>query len=38
LALVKIILEAHGTVMRVESEEGEGSAFSFPLLIVHGSE
>jgi len=24
--------------MRVESEEGEGSAFSFPLLIVHGSE
>lgn len=38
LALVRLILEAHGTVMRVESEEGEGSAFSFPLLIVHGSE
>jgi signal transduction histidine kinase len=38
LALVRLILEAHGTVMRVESEEGEGSAFSFPLLTVHGSE
>jgi signal transduction histidine kinase len=38
LALVKLILEAHGTVMRVESEEGEGSSFSFPLLAVHDSE
>ncbi len=38
LALVRLILEAHGTVMRVESEEGEGSTFSFPLLTVHGSE
>lgn len=38
LAFVKLILEAHGTVMRVESEEGEGSTFSFPLHIAHGSE
>lgn len=38
LALVKLILEAHGTVMRVESEEGQGSTFSFPLLAVVGSE
>jgi signal transduction histidine kinase len=33
LALVKLILEAHGTVMRVESEEGKGSTFSFPLRV-----
>jgi signal transduction histidine kinase len=38
LALVRLILEAHGTVMSVESEEGEGSTFSFPLLTAHGSE
>jgi len=33
LALVKLILEAHETVMKVESEEGKGSTFSFPLPI-----
>jgi signal transduction histidine kinase len=38
LALVKLILEAHGTVMRVESEEGAGSTFSFPLHIAYGTE
>jgi signal transduction histidine kinase len=38
LALVKLILEAHGTMMKVESEEGGGSVFSFPLLPVHDSE
>ena len=33
LALVKLILEAHQTVMKVESDEGKGSTFSFPLSI-----
>ena len=33
LALVKLILEAHETIMEVESEEGKGSTFSFPLAI-----
>ena len=33
LALVKLILEAHETIMKVESEEGKGSTFSFPLPI-----
>ncbi len=34
LALVTLILEAHGTAMAVESKEGKGSTFSFPLPIV----
>jgi signal transduction histidine kinase len=38
LALVRLILEAHGTVMRVESEEGKGSSFSFPLRAADGIE
>lgn len=38
LALVRLILEAHGTVMRVESEEGKGSTFSFPLHAADGIE
>ena len=33
LALAKLILEAHETIMEVESEEGKGSTFSFPLPI-----
>ena len=33
LALVKLILEAHETIMEVESEEDKGSTFSFPLPI-----
>jgi signal transduction histidine kinase len=38
LALVRLILEAHGTAMRVESEEGKGSIFSFPLRAADGIE
>ena len=33
LALVREILEAHGSVIEVESEKGKGSTFSFPLLV-----
>jgi signal transduction histidine kinase len=36
LALVKLILEAHGTALGVESEEGKGSIFSFPLPTAGG--
>lgn len=32
LALVKEIVSAHGSMVEVKSEEGKGSAFSFPLL------
>lgn len=32
LALVQQIINAHGSVIDVESEEGRGSAFRFPLL------
>jgi signal transduction histidine kinase len=32
LALVKEIVSAHGSIVRVKSEEGKGSTFSFPLL------
>ncbi len=32
LALVKEIVSAHGSMIEVESEEGKGSVFSFPLL------
>lgn len=34
LALVKEIVSAHGSIIEVESEEGKGSTFSFPLLAV----
>jgi signal transduction histidine kinase len=34
LALVRQIIEAHGSVIEVESEEGKGSTFRFPLLVV----
>jgi signal transduction histidine kinase len=33
LALVRDILQAHGSVIEVESEEGKGSTFQFPLLL-----
>jgi len=33
LALVRDILQAHGSVIEVESEEGKGSTFRFPLLL-----
>lgn len=32
LALVRDILNAHGTIIEVESEQGNGSVFRFPLL------
>jgi signal transduction histidine kinase len=35
LALVQLILRAHGSRLQVESEEGTGSTFSFPLPIAH---
>jgi signal transduction histidine kinase len=38
LALVKLILEAHGTAMRVDSKEGKGSTFSFPLPVANESQ
>lgn len=37
LALAKMILEAHGTAITVDSEEGKGSTFSFPLQIATDS-
>jgi signal transduction histidine kinase len=33
LALVHEIIEAHGSVIEVESEDGKGSTFRFPLLV-----
>jgi signal transduction histidine kinase len=33
LSLVKEIVSAHGSMVDVKSEEGKGSAFSFPLLV-----
>lgn len=33
LSLVKLILDAHGAELQVESEEGKGSNFSFPLPV-----
>jgi signal transduction histidine kinase len=34
LSLVRNILDAHGSPIDVKSEEGKGSTFMFPLLIV----
>ena len=34
LALVREIINAHGSTIEVQSEEGKGSRFSFPLLAV----
>jgi signal transduction histidine kinase len=38
LALARLIVNAHGSELKVESEEGEGSTFSFALSpVVHSS-
>lgn len=34
LALVRQIVEAHGSMLDIQSEEGRGSTFKFPLLAV----
>jgi signal transduction histidine kinase len=34
LALVKLILDAHGSELKVESSPGSGSTFSFPIPLV----
>ncbi|HSG43746.1 MAG TPA: HAMP domain-containing sensor histidine kinase [Anaerolineales bacterium] len=36
LSLVRQIIEAHGSMIEVQSEEGGGSLFKFPLLAVAG--
>ena len=36
LSLVRQIVEAHGSMIDVQSEEGRGSVFKFPLLAVAG--
>jgi signal transduction histidine kinase len=35
LALVREIISAHGSVIEVQSEEGKGTRFHFPLLVVN---
>jgi signal transduction histidine kinase len=35
LSLVRQIIEAHGSLLDIQSMEGKGSTFKFPLLIVH---
>jgi signal transduction histidine kinase len=37
LSLVRQIVEAHGSMLEVQSTEGHGSTFRFPLLSVAGS-
>jgi signal transduction histidine kinase len=37
LSLVRQIIEAHGSMLEVQSIEGRGSTFKFPLLVVMGS-
>lgn len=37
LALVRQIVEAHGSVLEVRSIEGQGTTFQFPLLVAHES-
>jgi signal transduction histidine kinase len=34
LSLVRQIIEAHGSMLEVQSAEGHGSTFKFPLLAV----
>jgi signal transduction histidine kinase len=34
LSLVRQIIEAHGSMLDIQSEEGKGSTFKFPLLVV----
>jgi len=36
LSLVRQIVEAHGSLLNVQSVEGKGSVLKFPLLIVAG--
>ena len=36
LSLVRQIIEAHGSMLEVQSVEGRGSTFKFPLLVVAG--
>ena len=36
LSLVRQIIEAHGSMIEVQSAEGRGSVFKFPLLVVAG--
>jgi len=38
LSLVRNIIEAHGSLIQVESTEGRGSTFKFPLLAVENQE
>jgi signal transduction histidine kinase len=37
LSLVRQIVEAHGSMIEVQSAEGHGSVFKFPLLVVAGN-
>ena len=37
LSLVRQIIEAHGSMLEVQSIEGHGSTFKFPLLVAIGS-
>jgi signal transduction histidine kinase len=37
LSLVRQIIEAHGSMLEVQSVEGRGSTFKFPLLAVAGA-
>jgi len=37
LSLVRQIVEAHGSMLDVQSAEGHGSTFKFPLLAVAGT-
>jgi len=37
LSLVRQIIEAHGSMLEVQSVEGRGSTFKFPLLVALGS-
>jgi signal transduction histidine kinase len=36
LSLVRQIIEAHGSMLEVQSIEGRGSTFKFPLLVAIG--
>jgi len=38
LSLVRNIIEAHGSLIQVDSTEGRGSTFQFPLLAVENQE
>ena len=38
LSLVRQIIEAHGSMIEVQSAEGQGSVFKFPLLVMAGKE